>query len=77
MDFRRLSSTLKELELEDQGQDNQEVKPPLPLGDRLPAPSEHVEYHELHQLVIRRKAVEALLKAKRDNQLPEIVNNAR
>ena len=77
MDFRRLSSSLKELELEEQGQEDQASTPPLPLGDRLPAPSEHLEFHELHQLVIRRKALQALVKAKRENQLPEIVDNAR
>ena len=77
MDFRRLSSTLKELELEDQEQDNQANTPPLALGDRLPAPSEHLEFHDLHQLLIRRKAMQALIKAQRDNQLPDIVNDAR
>ncbi len=77
MDFRRLSSSVRELELEDQGQESQDSTPPVPLGDRLPGPSEHLEFHELHQLAIRRKALQALVKAKRENQLPEIVNNAR
>lgn len=71
-----LDDKAKELARE-QSQDSQSSTPPVPLGDRLPLPSEHVQFHELHQLAVRRKALRALMKAKRENQLPEIVNNAR
>ena len=71
-----LEAKAKALEREE-SQDSQSSSPLVPLGERLPLPSEHLEFHDLHQLAVRRKALRALVRAQRENQLPEIVNNAR
>lgn len=78
MDFEKIADQLAKRKEESGSQDSlSSGTPTVPLGDRLPAPSEHLQFHELHQLVVRRKALQALVKARRENQLPEIVDNAR